>query len=63
MAGEAAAGMIAFVFAMPFLVHPVVFFTFGRAMENDGTMPRRAVYAIATFGLLGVIGALVLATI
>jgi hypothetical protein len=63
MAGEAAAGMIAFVFAMPFLVHPVVFFTFGRAMENDGTMPRRAVYAIAAFGLLGVIGALVLATI
>lgn len=45
--------MIAFVFAMPFLVHPLVFFMFGRAMENDGQMPRKAVYVIALIGLIG----------
>jgi hypothetical protein len=60
MAGEAAAGMIAFIFAMPFLVHPVVFFMFGRAMENEGEMPRRAVYTIAGIGAAGVTGALLL---
>jgi hypothetical protein len=58
MAGEAASGMIAFVFAMPFLVHPIVFFMFGRAMENDGHMPRMAVYVITCVGLLGVIAGL-----
>jgi hypothetical protein len=58
MAGEAAQVMIAFVFAMPFLVHPLVFFVFGRAMERDGEMPRRAVYALALVGVLGVIGSL-----
>jgi hypothetical protein len=60
MAGDAAQLMIAFVFAMPFLVHPLVFFMFGRAMENDGIMPRVAVYALALFGLAGVLGALLL---
>lgn len=54
MAGEAAAGMIAFVFAMPFLVHPMVFFMFGRAMEKDGEMPRLPVYVIAVLGLAGI---------
>jgi hypothetical protein len=54
MAGEAAQGLIAFVFAMPFLVHPLVFFMFGRAMENDGQMPRLAVYGLALVGLVGV---------
>jgi hypothetical protein len=58
MAGDAAQAMIAFVFAMPFLVHPLVFFMFGRAMENDGAMPRLAVYALALLGLLGVTGSL-----
>jgi hypothetical protein len=58
MAGEAASGMIAFVFAMPFLVHPIVFFMFGRGMENDGQMPRAAVYVIAAIGLSGVIAGL-----
>ncbi len=61
MAGEAAQGMIAFVFAMPFLMHPVVFFMFGRAMERDGHMPRMAVYALAVMGLAGVTAALILA--
>jgi hypothetical protein len=58
MAGEAAAGMIALVFAMPFLVHPIVFFMFGRAMERGGEMPRNPVYVIAAIGLVGVIAGL-----
>jgi hypothetical protein len=58
MAGEAAAGMIAFVFAMPFLVHPLVFFMFGRAMERGGRMPQAPVAVIAGIGLVGVIAAL-----
>lgn len=62
MGGEAAAAMIAFVFAMPFLVHPLVFFMFGRAMEKDGQMPRLPVYLLALIGLLGVLGGLLLAS-
>lgn len=55
MFGAEAAALIAFVFAMPFLVHPFVFFLFGRAMENVGEMPRRPVYALALVGLAGVL--------
>jgi hypothetical protein len=55
MFGADAAGMIAFVFAMPFLVHPLVFFLFGRAMENDGEMPHLPVYILALVGLAGVL--------
>jgi hypothetical protein len=55
MFGAEAAGLIAFVFAMPFLVHPLVFFLFGRAMENGGEMPRLPVYVLAVIGLLGVL--------
>ncbi len=58
MAGETAAGMIAFVFAMPFLVHPLVFFMFGRAMEADGQIPKRPIYILALIGLGGVLFAL-----
>jgi hypothetical protein len=58
MAGPAAQGLIAFVFAMPFLVHPLVFFMFGRAMENDGQMPRLAVFVLAAVGVAGVLGSL-----
>ena len=53
MFGAEAAGLIAFVFAMPFLVHPVVFFLFGRAMENGGEMPRLPVFIVAAIGLIG----------
>jgi hypothetical protein len=60
MAGDAAQIMIAFVFAMPFLVHPVVFFMFGRAMERDGEMPRLPVYVLALIGLVGMAGSLLL---
>jgi hypothetical protein len=55
MFGTEAAALIAFVFAMPFLVHPVVFFLFGRAMENNGEMPRLPVYILALIGLGGVL--------
>lgn len=54
MFGSEAARLIAFVFAMPFLVHPFVFLLFGRAMENNGEMPRWPVFGLAGVGLLGV---------
>lgn len=55
MAGPEAAGMTAFVFAMPFLVHPFVFFLFGRAMESGERMPAKPVYLLALVGLVGVV--------
>lgn len=57
MFGEQAALLIPFIFSMPFLIHPLVFFLFGRAMERDGLMPRLPVYSIAAIGLLGVLAA------
>jgi hypothetical protein len=53
MFGAEAALLIPFIFSMPFLVHPLVFFMFGRAMENHGEMPRTPVFILATIGLLG----------
>lgn len=58
MFGEQAAGLIAFVFAMPFLVHPLVFGIFGKTAENNGVMPARIVYILAAIGVLGVTYAL-----
>jgi hypothetical protein len=55
MFGAEAAGLIAFVFAMPFMVHPIVFFLFGRAMENGGEMPRLPVFIVALIGLVGML--------
>ena len=52
------AALIAFVFAMPFLVHPLVFFLVGRAMANDGQMPRAPAHALAGIGVVGVAVAL-----
>jgi hypothetical protein len=54
MFGPQAAGLIAFVFAMPFLVHPLVFGIFGKTAENNGVMPVRIVYILATIGVIGV---------
>ncbi|ASB47895.1 hypothetical protein [Alkalitalea saponilacus] len=59
MFGEQAAGMIAFVFAMPFLVHPLVFGIFGKTAENNGVMPVKIVFILAAIGILGVLYALV----
>jgi len=61
MAGPTAQGLIAFVFAMPFLVHPLVFFLFGRAMERDGEMPRLPIAILALVGIAGTVAALAIA--
>ncbi|GAA4060757.1 hypothetical protein [Amphibacillus indicireducens] len=53
--GSEAAHLIPFIFSMPFLVHPVVFFMFGKAMKDEGRMPEKAVYALATIGAIGVL--------
>jgi hypothetical protein len=55
MFGTQAAGLIAFVFAMPFLVHPLVFGIFGKTAENKGIMPEKIVYALALIGIAGVL--------
>jgi hypothetical protein len=60
MFGDEAAALIAFVFAMPFLVHPLVFFLFGNAMENNGEMRRLPVFILAVIGLAGVLYAVLL---
>jgi hypothetical protein len=60
MFGAEAAALIAFVFAMPFLVHPLVFFLFGNAMQNNGEMPRLPVYILALIGLAGILYGLLL---
>lgn len=59
MFGEQASGLIAFVFAMPFLVHPLVFGIFGKTAENNGVMPAKLIYALAFIGVLGVSYALI----
>ncbi|MFW5662275.1 MAG: hypothetical protein ACOCZW_01005, partial [Bacteroidota bacterium] len=59
MFGEKASGLIAFVFAMPFLVHPLVFGIFGKTAENDGVMPAKLVYFLMITGVLGVLYALI----
>lgn len=63
MAGPGPMGMIAFVFAMPFLVHPLVFFLFGRAMEDGGRMPKAPVYGLAAAGVAGVAAALAMSAL
>lgn len=55
MFGTEAAAMIPFIFAMPFLIHPLVFGMFGRAMKNDGVMPAKIAYLFAGLGLIGII--------
>ena len=59
MFGEQAAGLIAFVFAMPFLVHPLVFGIFGKTAENNGVMPVKIVYFLAIMGISGIAYALI----
>jgi hypothetical protein len=53
MFGAEAADMIPFIFAMPFLVHPIVFGMFGRAMKKDGVMPFKPVILFVILGLIG----------
>ena len=54
MFGSESAALISFVFAMPFLIHPVVFAMFGKAMSHDGEMPKVVVAALAILGIIGV---------
>lgn len=58
MFGEQAAELIPFIFAMPFLVHPLVFGIFGRAMSYEGRMPQKVVGALAAVGAAGMLGSL-----
>lgn len=60
MFGTEAAGVITLIFALPFLVHPLVFFMFGQGMEKKGEMPRKPVFALAMLGIVGVIYALLI---
>ncbi|MCL2414095.1 MAG: hypothetical protein FWC94_02435 [Bacteroidales bacterium] len=60
MFGMEVAELLPFIFAMPFLVHPFVFFLFGRAMANDGEMPKIPVIILSGIGILGVILAIML---
>ena len=58
MFGAEVADLLPFIFAMPFLVHPFVFFVFGKAMEKDGEMPNIPIFILAGIGIVGVIFAL-----
>jgi hypothetical protein len=60
MFGSEAARMIPFIFAMPFLVHPLVFGIFGKGMTNNGVMPRRMACVLAVLGVLGIAASLIL---
>jgi hypothetical protein len=60
MFGADVASLLPFIFAMPFLVHPFVFFIFGKTMERDGEMPKLPVFILAGVGVLGVIFSLFL---
>ncbi|TVR13508.1 MAG: hypothetical protein EA401_06755 [Planctomycetota bacterium] len=62
MFGDQAALLIPFIFSMPFLIHPLVFFLFGKAMERDGHMPYIPVVIIASIGFLGILWAAFLTT-
>lgn len=52
-------GLISFIFAMPFLIHPLVFGMFGKAMTNGGEMPRRPLAILAILGVIGVLYSLI----
>ncbi len=60
MFGAEASGLISFIFAMPFLIHPVVFGMFGNAMEHQGNMNKKAVFVLALLGIIGVLFTLII---
>ena len=60
MFGYEVAELLPFIFAMPFLVHPLVFFLFGRTMDKGGEMPKLPVFLFVVIGILGVIYSLIL---
>ncbi|MFP4178235.1 MAG: hypothetical protein ACLFTZ_05695 [Acholeplasmataceae bacterium] len=58
-AGVNSSELINFIFAMPFLIHPLVFGMFGKAMTNDGKMPKKALAVLAVIGIIGVLFSLI----
>lgn len=52
-------GLINFIFAMPFLIHPLVFGMFGKAMSNNGEMPKKMLAGLAITGIIGVLFTLI----
>jgi hypothetical protein len=44
---------------MPFLIHPLVFGMFGKAMSDNGKMPTKALAVLAISGIIGVFISLV----
>ncbi len=54
MFGHGTDSLIPFIFAMPFLVHPLVFGMFGNAMKNDGKMAIKPVIVFVIIGFIGV---------
>jgi hypothetical protein len=59
MFGAESTALISFIFAMPFLIHPVVFGMFGKAMSNNGEVPKKAVAILAILGTIGVLFTLI----
>ena len=59
MFGAESTALISFIFAMPFLIHPIVFGMFGKAMSNDGEMPKKVVAILAILGTIGVLFTLI----
>lgn len=57
---NSASAMINFIFAMPFLIHPIVFGMFGKAMSNNGEMPKKVVAFLAILGIVGVAFSLII---
>jgi hypothetical protein len=53
-------GLISFIFAMPFLIHPFVFGMFGKAMSSNGKMPTKTLAGLAIAGIIGVLLSLIL---
>lgn len=58
MFGSEVAGLITFTFSMTFLVHPFVFFMFGKAMENNEEMPKIPVLVLSIIGILGILASI-----
>ena len=56
---DSASANISFIFAMPFLIHPIVFGMFGKGMSDGGPMPKKIVAALAITGIIGVFISLV----
>lgn len=52
--------LISFIFAMPFLIHPIVFGMFGKAMTDDGQMPKKVIAILAGLGVVGVLFSLII---